>query len=79
MMLGRYPRHRDRSTGLQVLRACRWPVAGLALAVMGDIHGPPLLLGFGLGALPLWRDRRRHLGGRASFASVPGSEGQHGR
>lgn len=70
MMLGRYPRHRDRSTGLQVLRACRWPVAGLALTVMGDIHGPPLLL---------WRDRRRHLGGRASFASVPGSEGQHGR
>lgn len=54
-------------------------MAGLALTVMGDIHGPPLLLGFGLGALPLWRDRRRHLGGRASFASVPGSEGQHGR
>lgn len=77
MMLGRYPRHRDRSTG-RIWRVA-WPVAGLALTVMGDIHGPPLLLGFGLGALPLWRDRRRHLGGRASFASVPGSEGQHGR
>lgn len=55
-----------------------WPVAGLALTVTGDLHGPPLL-GSGLGAVPLWRDRRRRLGGRASFASVPGSEGQHGR
>jgi hypothetical protein len=74
MMLGRYSRHRDRSTGLPVLRACwwpvgregrpwpasgsggvAWPVAGLALTVMGDIHGPPLLLGFGLDALLLWR------------------------
>ena len=47
-----------------------WPVVGLALTVMGDIHGPPLLL---------WRDRRRHLGGGASFAGLPGSEGLHGR
>jgi hypothetical protein len=77
MMLGRYPRHRDRSTG-RIWRVA-WPVAGLALTVTGDLHGPPLLLGFGLGALPLWRDRRRRLGGRASFASVPGSEGLHGR
>ena len=77
MMLGRYPRHRARSTG-RIWRVA-WPVAGLALTVTGDLHGPPLLLGFGLGALPLWRDRRRRLGGRASFASVPGSEGLHGR
>jgi len=68
MMLGRYPRHRDRSTGR--IWGVAWPVVGLALTVMGDIHGPPLLL---------WRDRRRHLGGGASFASLPGSEGLHGR
>jgi membrane associated rhomboid family serine protease len=35
-----------------------WPLAGVALIVVGDYHGPPLLLGFGLGALLLWRDRR---------------------
>jgi len=34
-----------------------WPLAGLALTAAGDIHGPPLLLGFGLGALFLWSDR----------------------
>ena len=34
-----------------------WVVAGLALTAAGDIHGPPLLVGFGLGALLLWRDR----------------------
>jgi rhomboid protease GluP len=56
-----------------------WPLAGLVLTAVGDMHGPPLLLGFGLGALLLWRDRRRHPGGRASFAGVRGSEGQHGR
>jgi hypothetical protein len=38
--------------------AVGWPLAGLALTVAGDMHGPPLLLGFGLGALLLWRDRR---------------------
>jgi rhomboid protease GluP len=37
-----------------------WPLAGVVLTVRGDMHGPPLLLGFGLGALLLWRDRRRH-------------------
>jgi hypothetical protein len=34
-----------------------WPLAGLALTAAGDMHGPPLLLGFGLGALFLWSDR----------------------
>jgi rhomboid protease GluP len=37
-----------------------WPLAGLVLTAVGDMHGPPLLMGFGLGALLLWRDRRRH-------------------
>jgi rhomboid protease GluP len=36
-----------------------WPLVGLALTVTGDMHGPPLLLGFALGGLMLWRDRRR--------------------
>jgi membrane associated rhomboid family serine protease len=36
-----------------------WPLAGIALTALHDYHGPPLLLGFGLGALLLWRDRRR--------------------
>jgi rhomboid protease GluP len=48
-----------------------WPLAGLALTVAGDIHGPPLLLGFGLGALLLWRDRRRR-------PAPPGRQGQRG-
>jgi rhomboid protease GluP len=39
--------------------AVAWPLAGIALTAMRDHHGPPLLLGFGLGALLLWRDRRR--------------------
>jgi rhomboid protease GluP len=43
-----------------------WPLAGLVLTATGDMHGPPLLLGFGLGALLLWRDRRRHSGSQAS-------------
>jgi rhomboid protease GluP len=55
-----------------------WPVVGLVLTVTGDIHGPPLLLGFGLGTLLLWRDRRR-TGVEASFAAVRGAERQHGR
>ena len=37
-----------------------WPLAGLVLTAVGDMHGPPLLLGFGLGALLLWRDLRCH-------------------
>jgi rhomboid protease GluP len=37
-----------------------WPLAGIVLTARGDMHGPPLLVGFGLGALLLWRDRRRH-------------------
>jgi rhomboid protease GluP len=36
-----------------------WPLVGLALTVAGDMHGPPLLLGFALGGLMLWQDRRR--------------------
>ena len=39
--------------------AVAWPLAGLALTAAGDNHGPPLLLGFALGGLMLWRDRRR--------------------
>ena len=39
--------------------AVAWPLFGIVLTVVGDYHGPPLLLGFGLGALLLWRDRRR--------------------
>jgi hypothetical protein len=35
-----------------------WPLAGIALTAMHDYHGPPLL-GFGLGALLLWRERRQ--------------------
>jgi rhomboid protease GluP len=37
-----------------------WPLAGIVLTAFGDMHGPPLLVGFGLGALLWWRDRRRH-------------------
>jgi hypothetical protein len=32
-----------------------WLLAGIVLTAMRDYHGPPLLLGFGLGALLLWR------------------------
>jgi membrane associated rhomboid family serine protease len=39
--------------------AVAWPLAGVALTAVGEYHGPPLLLGFGLGALLLWWDRRR--------------------
>ena len=56
-----------------------WPLAGLVLTATGDMHGPPLLLGFGLGALLLWRDRRRHSGSQASGGGPRGSEGQHGQ
>jgi membrane associated rhomboid family serine protease len=43
-----------------------WPLAGLVLTAVGDVHGPPLLLGFALGALLLWRDRRGYPGGPRS-------------
>jgi len=39
--------------------AVAWPLVGPALTAAGDLHGPPLLLGFALGGLMLWRDRRR--------------------
>ena len=35
------------------------PLAGVALTVKGDQHGPPLLVGFALGALLLWLEHRR--------------------
>ncbi|HEV2931047.1 MAG TPA: rhomboid family intramembrane serine protease [Propionibacteriaceae bacterium] len=54
-----------------------WPLAGLALTAAGDMHGPPLLLGFGLGALLLWRDRRHQSGSQASVGDPRGSEEQH--
>jgi hypothetical protein len=41
-----------------VVLAC---VAGVVLTVAGDQHGPPLLVGFALGLLWLWLDRRRAL------------------
>ena len=36
-----------------------WPLVGVALTVRQDQHGPPLLVGFALGALLLWLDHRR--------------------
>jgi rhomboid protease GluP len=44
------------------LWAVVWPLIGVALTATGEMHGPPLLLGFGLGALLLWRSRRREPG-----------------
>jgi hypothetical protein len=38
-----------------------WPVVGIALTVAQDHHGPPLLVGFAMGALLLRLDRRRQL------------------
>ena len=38
-----------------------WPLVGIALTLKQDNHGPPLLVGFAVGALLLWRDRRRQL------------------
>jgi len=38
-----------------------WPLVGIALTVQQDHHGPPLLVGFAVGALLLWRDRRRQV------------------
>jgi membrane associated rhomboid family serine protease len=48
-----------------------WLVAGLVLTEMRDMHGPPLLIGCSLGALLLWRNRRRALAPR----NHPSSEG----
>ena len=53
-----------------------WVVAGIALTAGGDMHGPPLLVGFGLGALLLWRDRSRQ---PAAWSGVRGAEEQHGQ
>jgi Rhomboid family len=39
-----------------------WPLAGLILTATRDIHGPPLLLGFALGALLLGWDRKGDTG-----------------
>ena len=36
-----------------------WLVVGVVLTAVRDMHGPPLLIGFGLGALLVWRDQRR--------------------
>jgi membrane associated rhomboid family serine protease len=36
-----------------------WLVVGVVLTAMHDMHGPPLLIGFGLGALLVWRDQRQ--------------------
>jgi hypothetical protein len=38
-----------------------WPLVGIALTVKQDQHGPPLLVGFAVGALLLRRDRRRRV------------------
>jgi hypothetical protein len=56
-----------------------WPLAGIALTVNQDMHGPPLLVGFGLGALLLGLDRRRHAddrpaGGAAAQEDHVGNE-----
>jgi len=34
-------------------------VIGVVLTAERDMHGPPLLIGFSLGALLVWRDQRR--------------------
>lgn len=52
--------------------AVAWPITGLGLTVTGEMHGPPLLLGFALGALMLWRDRRREPPGTVSPQAPPG-------
>jgi lysylphosphatidylglycerol synthetase-like protein (DUF2156 family) len=37
-----------------------WLLVGVVLTAVRDMHGPPLLIGFSLGALLVWRDQRRH-------------------
>ena len=49
-----------------------WPLAGIALTLKQDQHGPPLLVGFALGALVLWLDRRGQAEDRAAVAAGPG-------
>jgi hypothetical protein len=36
-----------------------WLVIGVVLTAVRDMHGPPLLIGFSLGALLVWRDQHR--------------------
>ncbi len=36
-----------------------WLLVGVVLTAVRDMHGPPLLIGFSLGALLVWRDQRR--------------------
>jgi rhomboid protease GluP len=55
-----------------------WPLAGIALTALRNYHGPPLLLGFGLGALLLWRDRRRHPDKRPAAGAPPAESAQGG-
>jgi membrane associated rhomboid family serine protease len=38
-----------------------WLVAGVVLTALSDMHGPPSLIGFAVGAVLLWRDERRKL------------------
>ena len=41
-----------------------WPLVGIALTVAQDQHGPPLLVGFAVGALLLGRERQQVLEAR---------------
>ncbi len=54
-----------------------WLVAGIGLVVLTDMHGPPLLLGFGLGMVLLRRNGRR-LPGRPGRPGTPGTPGAPG-
>jgi rhomboid protease GluP len=47
-----------------------WPLVGIALTLKRDQHGPPLLVGFALGALLLWRDRRRQVSDMVAAAGT---------
>lgn len=38
-----------------------WPLIGIVLTVNREMHGPPLLAGFGLGALLLWWGPAQHV------------------
>ena len=55
-----------------------WPLAGVVLTAMGNMHGPPLLVGFGLGALLLWLDRRHHTDDRPAGGAPTAQEDQVG-
>lgn len=55
-----------------------WPLAGVVLTAMGNMHGPPLLVGFGLGALLLWLDRRHHPDDRPAGGAATAQEEQVG-